>query len=126
MILHTQKTKWIVWQKERSNAELFALPHKQLQQQLLNAIHETCANQQNPIDPSHALAQFIEEIDKELKLLADYKKLLYVAQRLPLSRFIITWHTHEKITQLHERLLFIKHIFFSWLSVYNCNQTQNC
>lgn len=120
----SRRAIWASWKKELCNAQLFAIAHNDLQQQLLASIHQQCADTQNPIEPSRALAKFIEEMNQEIKLLIRYQKLLYIAQKMPFSRCIVKWHTHENITKLHERLVFIKQLFFSWLATYNCNQTQ--
>jgi hypothetical protein len=120
----SRKTSWTRWKKELCNAQLFAISNNELQKQLLVTIHQQCANAQQPIEPSRALVKFIEEINQEIKLLNRYKKILYIAQKMPLSRFIVKWQSYENVVKLHERLLFIKQLFFSWLANYNCNQTQ--
>lgn len=112
--------RWSRWKSDYSFAHLCEMPQTELTQELLCAIGEYHFNKKNPTDLSHPLITFIATIEVEIKTCKRYLRIAKIIKRLHLSTLLPTDDCKiDTVTQFHQRALFIKHIFLSWLAERN-------
>jgi len=116
---------WVHWKKHATFEDLCAIPQKELARELMLAVGQHNVNSNNPTDLAHPLINFIKEIDYEINTFKRYIKTVQTIQYLHL---IPIFPTNEKklnrATRMLERVLFIKHIFLSWLADYNLTSAE--
>jgi hypothetical protein len=116
---------WAYWKRTSTFEDLCAIPQKDLARELMLAIGEHHFNKDNPTDLAYPLITFIKDIEEEITTIKRYiatTKMLKQLYLMPL------FPTNEKklnrATKMLERVLFIKHIFLSWLADYNLTSTE--
>jgi len=113
-------TAWSRWKQEYTFEDLCAISQKDLARELLLTIGQRYYNEKNPTDLAHPLIAFLNDINAEIKIIKRYISIANMVKRLHLIKIFPT--NDAKIGYAHkrlERILFIKHIFLSWLSEYN-------
>ena len=116
---------WAHWKHQSSFEDLCAIPQKDLAKELLLAIGEHHYNKNNPTDLAYPLVTFIKHIDWEIDILKRYIKTVKAIKRLSLMTFFVTNDKKlDRVTKALDRVLFIKHIFLSWLADYNLASTE--
>src|SRR4030095_15203362 len=116
----SNSTAWSRWKQECTFEDLCAISQKDLARELLLTIGQRYYNEQNPTDLAHPLIEFLNDINTEIKKIKRYISIANIVKRLHLIKIFPT--NEPKIGYAHkrlERVLFIKHIFLSWLSEYN-------
>lgn len=115
-----QNNAWSRWKSECTFEDLYAIPQKELARELLLRIGQEYYNEKNPTDLAHPLITFIDTIDIEIKTLKRYIKTAHIIKKLHLIKIFPTNESKiNRAEQSLQRVLFIKHIFLSWLSEYN-------
>lgn len=113
---------WSRWKADYSFESLCAIPHNELEQELIRAIGEHHYNKKNPTDLSHPLITFIETIEAEINICKRYLAMAKNIKKLHLCTIFPTNDTKiEHVNNFLERALFIRHIFLSWLADRNLN-----
>lgn len=111
---------WAQWKHELTFEDLCAISQKELAKELLLAIGEYHFNKDNPTDLAYPLVTFIKQIDWEIDIIKRYIKTVKIIKSISLMPFFAT--NDKKLDRAHralQRILFIKHIFLSWLADYN-------
>lgn len=112
--------RWSGWKSNCTFEHLYAIPHYELEQELIHAIGEHHVNKKNPTDFSHPLITFIEVIEHEIKTCKRYLSIVKTIKQLHLNRiFPINDAKEAHVNICLERALFIRHIFLSWLTERN-------
>lgn len=116
---------WVYWKHTSTFEDLCSIPQKDLARELMLAIGEHHFNKDNPTDLAYPLITFIKDIDWEIETIKRYITTTKILKRLYLMPL---FPTNEKklnrATKMLERVLFIKHIFLSWLADYNLTSTE--
>jgi len=116
---------WARWKPEYTFEQLCTMSPKHLTQELLTAINEVNYNKNNPTDFNHPLILFLTTIDKEITICKRYIIMAQYIKRLHLMKiFPINDNKINEVNELLQRALFIKHLFLSWLSDYNLNNSR--
>jgi hypothetical protein len=116
---------WPRWKHTLTFEDLCAISQKELARELMLAIGQHHYNKTNPTDLAYPLIAFIKEIDWEIDTIKRYIKTTKIIKRLCLMPIFPT--NEKKLNQtakMLERVLFIKHIFLSWLADYNLTSTE--
>ncbi len=116
---------WPRWKHKLTFEDLCAIPQKELAKELMLAIGQHHYNKDNPTDLAYPLIAFIKEIDWEIDTIKRYIKTTKIIKSLSLIKLFPT--NERKInqaTEMLERVLFIKHIFLSWLADYNLTSAE--
>ena len=111
---------WSRWKSNSTLEDLYAIPHKELEQELLRSIGQRNYNKTDPTDFSHPLITFIATIETEIKICKRYLAIAKATKRFRLITILPTNKTKIKhVRTCLARCLFIKHIFLSWLAERN-------
>jgi hypothetical protein len=120
---------WPRWKHKLTFEDLCAIPQKELAKELMLAIGQHHYNKTNPTDLAYPLIAFIKEIDWEIDTIKRYIKTTKIIKSLSLMKLFPTNERKlNQATKMLERVLFIKHIFLSWLADYNLTSAEklNC
>lgn len=116
----TSSDHWARWKPDHNFEMLCALPRATLEEELLHAIGQQHYNKIDPTDFTHPLIQFINNIEQEIKISKRYISMAKIIKKLHLMTILPTNDKKiGKVNMLLKRLLFIKHIFLSWLTERN-------
>lgn len=116
---------WTQWKHQSTFEDLCAVSQKELAKELLLAIGEHHYNKDNPTDLAYPLVTFIKQIDWEIDTIKRYIKTVKIIKSIALMPFFAT--NDKKLDRANrslQRILFIKHIFLSWLADYNLTSTE--
>lgn len=116
---------WPRWKHKLTFEDLCAIPQKELAKELMLAIGQHHYNKTNPTDLAYPLIAFIKEIDWEIDTIKRYIKTTKIIKNLSLMKLFPTNERKlNRATKMLERVLFIKHIFLSWLADYNLTSAE--
>lgn len=116
---------WAHWKHQSTFEDLCAISQKELAKDLLLAIGEYHYNKDNPTDLAYPLVTFIKQTDWEIDIIKRYIKTVKIIKNLSLMTFFMTNDKKlDRATRALQRVLFIKHIFLSWLADYNLTSTE--
>ncbi|EKD23452.1 MAG: hypothetical protein ACD_82C00030G0001, partial [uncultured bacterium] len=102
---------WSCWKKEISIEKLMEIPHDMFAQQVLEQIKMRYENKNNLVI---SLTQFMNDIEKEKKILTAYSKVYnFLNKYYLLTIFPIDTKSFETINENLERLAYIKNVFLS-------------
>ncbi|HMK32376.1 MAG TPA: hypothetical protein VK431_02000 [Nitrosopumilaceae archaeon] len=116
---------WAHWKKNCTFEFLCATPQRELAKELLLAIGQHHYNENHPTDLAFPLVNFIKTIENEIITIKRYIFIAKSIKKLHLMPiFTVTETKIAKAEKLLEKVLFIKHIFLSWLAEYNLASTE--
>ena len=122
---HLTTMHWAHWRQEQSFEQLCAIPQKELAKELLLSIGEHHFNKNNPTDLAYPLIAFIKDIDWEVDII---KRYIFTTRFIKKIGLMPIFPTNEnklnRAIKMLERVLFIKHIFLSWLADYHLTHTE--
>jgi hypothetical protein len=111
---------WVQWKQQLTFEDLCSISQKELAKQLMLEISKHHFNKDNPTDLGFPLITFIKEIEGEIAILKRYISTVKTIKYLHLvSLFPTNDNKLLRVTKMLERVIFIKHIFLSWLADYN-------
>lgn len=116
---------WAHWKNQLTFEDLCAISQKELAKELLLAIGEYHYNKDNPTDLAYPLVTFIKQIDWEIDIIKRYIKTVKIIKSISLMPIFAT--NDKKLDRAYralQRIIFIKHIFLSWLADYNLTSTE--
>ncbi len=116
---------WAHWKHKLTFEDLCAISQKELAKELLLAVGQHHYNKENLTDLAYPLIAFIKEIDWEIDTIKRYIRTAKMIKSIALMPFFPTNDKKLNVaTRMLERVLFIKHIFLSWLADYNLTSTE--
>ncbi len=116
---------WCHWKPLLSFEQLLAVPHNELEKELLKDIQSCYINRAKPNDFLFSLISFIQDIDNEINQLQFYRRYYSWLYRSYCKKiFFINLNFLDSLSVKIKKLLFIKNIFSSLVSHYKINQFQ--
>jgi hypothetical protein len=110
---------WSSWNSHMSLESLFAIPQKELSDELLREIQRRYMNAHNPTDFLTPLMRFVDDVDYELATLGSLQNM-----QEWIAFLHINWLFPERILRQTERenrairLAYIKTLFMNWIADY--------
>ena len=102
----TQDTCWSRWKNQCSLEDLYKYKQSELVQDILQEVRKRSPNIG---DDTATLAQFLQEVDKELRMFGSYRMMVTIVDKLYLRAiFFYNSALYQEVADRCNRLLFIK------------------
>ena len=116
---------WAHWKHDATFEDLCTIAQKELRRELMLTIGQHHYNKDNPTDLAYPLITFIKTIEQEINIIKRYITTAKILRKLYLMPLFPTNEKKlERATRMLERVLFIRHIFLSWLADHNLTSTE--
>ena len=120
----TRKENWCNWKHETSFEHLITLPRYKLSRELIEYIQARYINKHNPADHVYPMTKFIDEINRETRILRNYMWTIKKTEQLRIARFLPGANMAAATKNRLERLAYLKALFFDWAQEYRFTRSQ--
>ncbi|MGZ6250578.1 MAG: hypothetical protein ACXWL2_00965 [Candidatus Chromulinivorax sp.] len=116
---------WCNWNYKRTIDDLFVIPQKQLESEILFAVQNRYVDKENPINFIYSIVQVLQAIQEETLVLQNQINRYDLILKCYCNNiFFITQQDLIDLQEKQRKLSFIKHILTSWCASYKIDKNK--